>query len=102
MPRRHSQFKRASVEHPRRPVRKESKVGFFEPTPDWQKHWWGMPKFVMGRGEPVYQIIMNFMTREDIEEFARRLGVQATERTKGIWFPPQDLGKPSEWCYVED
>lgn len=53
----------------------------------WRSEWVGMPEFVMGNTEPVQKITVSFETREDVEEFASRLGVRVTGRTDSIWFP---------------
>jgi|2_EtaG_2_1085320.scaffolds.fasta_scaffold03127_3 hypothetical protein len=67
---------------------------------DWEKHWWGMPAFVHGDARPSHSIAVNFMSWEDVQEFADRLGVRVTQKTNSLWFPKEDLSKPQDWEYI--
>jgi hypothetical protein len=86
-----------------RPTRDDSQASLFgdEETLDWKAHWWGMPSFTLGDARPAYRITVNFMTPEDVAEFARRLNVRASTRTDSLWYPPQALDQPGEWEYAE-
>lgn len=86
-----------------RPTRKKSDIkGFFtEPgVQKWEDHWWGMPEFTMGDARPRYQITMNFMTREDVKEFANKTGLGVTTKSNSAWFPPQKRMKAREYIYI--
>lgn len=72
-----------------RPVHKDTKVGFFELAPDWKEHWWGMPEFSIQNAMPQYRITVNFMTREDRDNFAKATGVPISPTTDTIWYPHQ-------------
>ena len=74
----------------------------FEVDPPWQDEWWGMPAFDMGDARPAHRVTVNFMTREDLREFAERLGVKLSTKTDSMWYPEQTLDQPKEWEYVND
>lgn len=61
-----------------------------------------MPEFSMGDASPQYRITVNFMTREDLTEFAKRLDLRISTNSDTAWFPPQKLDEPKDWVYVED
>jgi len=83
-----------------RPTRDESQLTVFDVEPEWKKHWWGMPEFVMKDATPQRQITVNFMTTEDVEKFAKNLGISVTPRTNSIWFPRQRRLKGEEYKYI--
>ncbi len=52
--------------------------------------WLGMPEFEVKNG--VYkQIIVSFENEEDRQEFARRLDLSLTDKTKSVWFPDRPM-----------
>jgi len=87
----------------RREVRDEAQESLFGDTPleEWRTHWWGMPSFTQGDARPAYRMTVNFMTPEDVADFATRLGVRATTRTDSLWYPAQVIDQPNQWEYVE-
>jgi hypothetical protein len=86
----------------RRPTRPAQQASLFDMPPPWEEHWWGMPEFTMGDATPMRSITINFLTVEDVREFARRTGLAITAQSDSAWFPPQRLDEPKEWEYVED
>tara|TARA_R100000149_G_C5834873_1_gene109045 strand:+ start:409 stop:642 length:234 start_codon:yes stop_codon:yes gene_type:complete len=54
---------------------------------DWQKEWTGMPEFVQEKDEPFAMLRVRFRSKEDLDDFAERLGQSLTPRTKSIWHP---------------
>jgi hypothetical protein len=54
---------------------------------EWQKEWTGMPEFVQEKDEPFAMLRVRFRTKEDLEDFAERIGQKLTPRTKSIWHP---------------
>jgi len=73
-----------------RKVREDApQLSLFESEPDWRSEWWGMPAFEMQNATPLRRITVNFLTAEDVAEFARRIGIPITARTDGTWFPHQ-------------
>jgi hypothetical protein len=69
----------------------------------WESEWWGMPEFVMGNTEPKRKITISFANDEDVNEFAKRLGVKLSSKTDSMWFPNQDeYIAPRSLRWVED
>lgn len=60
---------------------------------DEAQQWVGMPEFE--RSPRANHVIVSFKTKEDRDDFARRLGVELGEKTKSIWWPPRDREDPS-------
>lgn len=90
-----------TVSTPARRTREEERpAAFFEEAP-WREHWWGMPSFVMGNAQPVRKITVNFFSQEDVDEFAKRLGIRVSHRSDSLWFPPDVVSRPSEWEFVD-
>ena len=86
-----------------RPVREtDEQLNLFGFGPSWETHWWGMPEFTMGDATPQYRITINFMTAEDVKDFASRLGLTLGGKSDTAWYPPQKLDEPKRWAYVED
>ena len=74
-----------------RPLAKPSgQAPLFDVEPDWRAQWWGMPSFEMGDARPQHKITINFMTAEDVKEFATRTGLPVTARSDSAWFPHQE------------
>jgi hypothetical protein len=74
-----------------RPLRKaEGQSKLFDVEPDWRSDWWGMPSFQMGNAQAQYQIVVNFMTPEDVADFAKATGIPVSTRSDSAWFPPQE------------
>lgn len=82
-----------------RSVRKQVQDSLFDLEPDWRDEWWGMPSFEMGDARPQYRITMNFMTAEDVRQFAEKTGLPVSTRTDSAWFPYQ---KPLSGEYFYD
>lgn len=61
---------------------------------DAAKEWLGMPDYDYAAGAPT-KIIMSFETESDRQDFAKRLGIEITERTKSLWWPPRAKEDPS-------
>lgn len=76
------------------------KKGFFDLEESWCDHWWGMPEFSMGDATPGHQITMNFMTLEDLQDFAKKVGLNLTSKSNSVWWPKQDRLKPRSFFYT--
>jgi hypothetical protein len=75
---------------------------FAECDEGWREEWRGMPEFYMGDATPIQKITVNFATREDVADFAQRIGQSVTPRTDSIWYPkPSAYVAPREFRYVE-
>lgn len=60
---------------------------------DAAKEWLGMPDYDYAAGAPT-KIIMSFETESDRQDFAQRLGIAISERTKSLWWPPREKEDP--------
>lgn len=66
---------------------------------DWHQHWWDMPAFEMQDASPQHKLVVNFMTKEDVVEFAKLLGINVTSKSNSAWFPNQQRLKGEyAWC----
>lgn len=79
-----------------RKTRESNQASLFDIEPDWRESWWGMPEFTMQNASPQHRITINFMTQEDVAEFARITGLRVTTTKDSIWFPEQGRMKPRE------
>lgn len=81
-----------------RQTREDAQISLFDIEPDWRESWWGMPEFSMKDASPQHRITINFMTQEDVAEFARMTGIPVTTRSDTAWFPHQKpLSGEVEW-----
>jgi len=71
-------------------------------TPDWEKHWGGMPEFNQNANEPHKKIYMSFRNEEDYQAFAALIGQNLTEKTKSIWYPKLDRTENSLCRWIEE
>jgi hypothetical protein len=82
----------------RRQTRQDAQISLFDIEPDWRESWWGMPEFTMRDASPQHRITINFMTQEDVAEFARLTGIPVSTRSDTGWFPHQKpLNGEVEW-----
>lgn len=82
----------------KRPTREDPNLALFDVEPDWRKEWWGMPEFVMEDATPQYRITINFMTAQDVTDFAQAAGIPVTTSSDTAWFPHQKhLNGTFEW-----
>lgn len=81
-----------------RKTRENNQGSLFDLEPDWRESWWGMPEFTMQDASPQHKITINFMTQEDVAEFAKVTGLPVTSRSDTAWFPhQQQLNGQFEW-----
>jgi hypothetical protein len=72
-----------------RPTRESNELTLFDVEPDWRESWWGMPEFSMQDATPQHKITINFMTAQDVLDFAERTGIPVTTKSDTAWFPHQ-------------
>jgi hypothetical protein len=79
-------------------TRESNEMTLFDIEPDWRNEWWGMPEFEMGDARPQRKVVINFMTEDDVRQFAAITGLPLTMQTDTCWYPHQ---KPlrGELCY---
>lgn len=56
-----------------------------DPLSEWQ----GMPEFEQDGKRPFKQIIVRFMTEDDVKKFSELIGQEITSETKSLWHPKQ-------------
>lgn len=78
------------VEKVARKPRNNKQISLFDVEEDWRDVWWGMPEFEMKDARPQYKITINFMTAEDVVNFANTTGLSVTTRSTSAWFPSQE------------
>jgi hypothetical protein len=54
-----------------------------------ESQWTGLPSFEMEDTLPVRRVIVNLETEEDAQKFSEKLGVEFTQKTISIWYPPK-------------
>ena len=69
--------------------RKQKTPGkLFEIEPSWKDSWEGMPEYISSNDlMPVQQVIINFLTEEDISQFAKLVQQTITQKTRSLWYP---------------
>lgn len=61
---------------------------------DPMEEWEGMPEFVQEEDPSYHKIVVHFGCEEDLNAFEQLVGQTVTNKTKFIWYPPQeDLGQ---------
>lgn len=63
------------------------------PPTDPTAHWAGMPEFKQEDKTAYRHIVVNFKSDRDAQEFGKRIGQHITEKTRSIWFPPDEIGR---------
>jgi hypothetical protein len=56
----------------------------------WKEHWKGMPEFVTEKLDPYQALTIYFSSKEDVQDFANRLGRTINPETKYLWYPAQE------------
>jgi hypothetical protein len=80
--------------HSAKMVQGKSSADFFEEA------WQGMPEFVQEDLEPVKSLKINFLSFDDVKDFSNLINQKVTDKTKSVWYPKQDLIKPSDYRYT--
>ena len=65
--------------------------------------WKEMPEFNQEDVGSYRQLIISFRNKKDLDEFLKIINQRITNKTKSIWFPPDDREKPANylWTYIE-
>ncbi len=67
-----------------------------------ENEWVGMPEFNQENKYGVQSIVIHFPTREDVNNFAKLIGQNITEKTKFLWFPKQENESLKSRVYVNE
>jgi len=68
----------------------------------WRKHWKNMPSYTQEANPTYKQVIMSFRTKEDYEDFQKKIGQRLTEKTKSAWHPHLDVTANSLLRWMEE
>ena len=63
------------------------------PVDNLDDEWDNMPEFNQKNLMQYRDIIVHFLTPEDLQAFCNLVGQQVTDKTKYIWFPKQEINK---------
>ncbi len=63
------------------------------------KEWGGMPEFHQPDQRAFRQIIVNFKTEEDAQDFAQIIGQKLSEKTRSIWHPEAEIEHTTDKAY---
>ena len=83
-------------------MKKSEIVPFFTDLEPWRKEWQGMPEFVQEDLTAVQQIIVNFVTHEDVQDFAKLVDQKITHKTKFIRFPKTTNENLLKYLYIDE
>ncbi len=65
-----------------------------------EEEWIGMPEFIQEDQKAYKKLVVRFDSPEDLEEFAKLIGQNITEKTKSIWIPELVRGTNSGRRYI--
>jgi hypothetical protein len=68
----------------------------------WADIWRGMPEFLNRDLSAQQQLIINFRSQEDVQEFARLIGQRIGPRQQPIWYPAADIVHEIDWRYADE
>ena len=69
---------------------------------EWRNHWKQMPSYTQEHNKPYKQVLMSFRTKEDYEDFQKRIGQRLTKKTKSTWHPQLDVTANSLLRWMDD
>lgn len=69
---------------------------------DPREEWDGMPEFEQEDQDAWKTVKVHFAKQEDMDEFAKLVGQNLTEKTKSIWYPKAEIGHLVDKAYVDE
>lgn len=67
---------------------------------DWKEVWRGMPNYSHADLQPEQTIFAHFLTQQDRQAFAVRVGQPLRAETKFIWHPKSEIRRAATWVYT--
>lgn len=64
--------------------------------------WNGMPEFVNTQKNEYQLIKVRFRNADDVQEFAKLVDQNLTEKTKSIWFPKLEEHVDDKFRYIDE
>jgi hypothetical protein len=83
----------------------ESLITFDDSNTKWldqSKEWQDMPEYDHNDETPFRSMIMHFMTKKDFETFLQLIQQDATEKTRWLYFPRQELNTLKDKGYAAE
>lgn len=71
-------------------VKEVEQTALFDFEDSYKSEWWGMPEFSNDDIRPQYKLTVNFMTIQDRDDFANRIGQKISSQCDTIWHPKQE------------
>lgn len=62
--------------------------------------WGGMPEFSQKDKTAFRSIVVHFRTQEDVDQFAKKVGLKITAQTRYLWFPDIEIERLVDKRYV--
>ena len=69
---------------------------------DARAEWAGMPECENDDLLPWRRLIINFASREHLASFAELIGQSITDKTRSVWFPPQEILSVKDISYIDE
>lgn len=66
------------------------------------EHWKGMPHYESENQGEHRAIIVRFDDEEAVQDFQKKLGLNLTEATRSIWYPPRENNNYMDVAYVKE
>jgi len=73
--------------------------GLFDVEPEQADYWFGLPQFEMRNAQPQRRLTVNFLTSDDVRDFAQKLGVPLSAAADSLWWPPQQRLEPKAYVW---
>lgn len=64
-----------------------------------QDLWQGMPEYTHEDLEPEQSVKVHFASKEDREAFSKLIDQKITDKTRSLWYPPQEIGHYTDKRY---
>lgn len=64
---------------------------------DWRKEWQGMPDFEQDDLKAIHQVLVSFVTVEDMNAFSELIGKRIAFTTKSVLFPVKTNVEKKVW-----
>lgn len=63
------------------------KDSLFDEPDFYEEHWQDMPEFSRSNAEPFQKIIVNFLTKEDVDAFSKLIGQKISYKCDTLYYP---------------
>jgi hypothetical protein len=82
-----------------RPTPDKGQDSLFEVERSWSEYWWGLPEFVSGDIKPVRELVVQFPSHSDYEEFRQINGFKNRTNHKAVWWPIREREAEFQYCW---